>query len=447
MKLNQKVPGLIASLTFFIGFFNIASNIVRRFRGPAEFVNNHFATYLNSAAFASVLFTGAILVILARGLRRKKLRAWQLSVLILILNILLEFFRFKIHPAQISLSLLLLAILLFYRSEFKAKSDPSTKFRPLFALIFSVGFFFLVGILLFYFRHSNNVIGNPSLSDVMITVIYGWVWISGPVKLQSEFLQNTIDITLGMFGIFVIVIPLMAYLRRVSRVPTTSTADKLEIKQLIQKYGDDDSLAAFATRDDKSFVWNQNKKAGIAYRIQNGVMVASGDPIGEHSLWPSAVEAFLNKANEYGWTPAVMGASEKGGRVWIEVAGLTAIEIGDEAIIDCQEFTLEGKPMANVRQTINRANREGFSAKTCFVKDLSSEQQNKIKELAKIWRGNSIERGFSMSMDRFLGEIDQDSVLVLGYLNNELVGFLYFLSWGKVGFSLDRMQQIGRAHV
>jgi len=123
VKLNQKFPGLIASLTFFIGFFNIASNIVRRFRGPAEFVNNHFATYLNSAAFASVLFTGAILVILARGLRRKKLRAWQLSVLILILNILLEFFRFKIHPAQISLSVLLLAILLFYRSEFKAKSD------------------------------------------------------------------------------------------------------------------------------------------------------------------------------------------------------------------------------------------------------------------------------------------------------------------------------------
>ena len=85
--------------------------------------------------------------------------------------------------------------------------------------------------------------------------------------------------------------------------------------------------------------------------------------------------------------------------------------------------------------------REGFSAKTFLVKDLSAKEQNEIKDLAKNWRGNSVERGFSMSMDRFLGEIDQDSVLVLGYLNNELVGFLYFLSWGKVGFSLDRMQR------
>ena len=75
------------------------------------------------------------------------------------------------------------------------------------------------------------------------------------------------------------------------------------------------------------------------------------------------------------------------------------------------------------------------------VKKPSNSLKNEIKDLAKNWRGNSVERGFSMSMDRFLGEIDQDSVLVLGYLNNELVGFLYFLSWGKVGFSLDRMQR------
>ena len=159
---------------------------------------------------------------------------------------------FRSHPAQISLSIFLLVILFIYRNEFKAKSDPSTKFRPIFALIFSAGFFFLVGILLFYFRHNNNVIGNPSLSDVMLTVLYGWVWISGPVKLESEFLQNTIDITLGMFGIFIILIPLIAYLRRVSKVSTTSDVEKLEIKELIQKYGDEDSLAVFATRDDKS---------------------------------------------------------------------------------------------------------------------------------------------------------------------------------------------------
>ncbi len=441
MKKYRKIPRLISSLTFLIGFFNIFSNTTRRFRGPAEFVNDHVATYLNSAAFATILFTGIILVILSRGLRRGKSRAWQLAILILVFNISFEFFRFKVHFAQLIFSVTLLLVLLIFRKEFKAKSDPSTKFRPLYALLFSFGFFLTVGTLLFYFRHSDSVVGNPSIYEVMQTVLLGLAWISGPVKLESEFLQNTIDITLGMFGIFIILIPLTAYLRRVSQVPTSTLNEKIEIKHLIEKYGDIDSLAFFATRDDKSLVWNQNRKAAIAYRVQNGVMIASGDPIGEPSLWPSAIDAFLEKAVEFGWTPAVMCASEKGGKVWLEKAGMSAIEIGDEAIIDCADFTIEGKPMSNIRQTINKANREGFSCKTVVAKDLTIAEQINIKNLARVWRGNSIERGFSMSMDRFLGEIDQDSVLVLGYLDQELVGFLYLLPWGKAGFSLDRMQR------
>lgn len=441
MKKYRKIPRLISSLTFLIGFFNIFSNTTRRFRGPAEFVNDHVATYLNSAAFATILFTGIILVILSRGLRRGKSRAWQLAILILVFNISFEFFRFKVHFAQLIFSVTLLLVLLIFRKEFKAKSDPSTKFRPLYALLFSFGFFLTVGTLLFYFRHSDSVVGNPSIYEVMQTVLLGLAWISGPVKLESEFLQNTIDITLGMFGIFIILIPLTAYLRRVSQVPTSTLNEKIEIKYLIEKYGDIDSLAFFATRDDKSMVWNQNRKAAIAYRVQNGVMIASGDPIGEPSLWPSAIDAFLEKAVEFGWTPAVMCASEKGGKVWLEKAGMSAIEIGDEAIIDCADFTIEGKPMSNIRQTINKANREGFSCKTVVAKDLTIAEQINIKNLARVWRGNSIERGFSMSMDRFLGEIDQDSVLALGYLDQELVGFLYLLPWGKAGFSLDRMQR------
>ena len=441
MSLSRRVPNLIGSFTFFIGAFNIFSNISRRFKGPSEKVNDYFFVYLNSAAFATILFTGFLLIILAQGLRRRKRRAWLITVVIVTLNIGVELLRFRIHFTQMGLAFLLLLILISTRDEFRAKSDPSTRLRPLFILIFGFLFFFVVGILLFYFRHSKNVIGSPTLNDVMITVLAGMIWIAGPVRLASDLLQDTIRITLGAFGTFVIILPLWAYLRRVSKVPPTSQEDKLAIQQLVTKFGDEDSIGYFATRDDKSFIWTENRKAGIAYRVQSGAMIASGDPVGEFSLWPEAVKLFLAKAEEYGWTPAVLGASERGGRVWVDVAGMSAIEIGDEAIIDCQEFTLEGRPMANVRQTINKAKREGFTASVALIGDLDIEEKFLIQKLAKKWRGNSIERGFSMSMDRFLGDIDEGSILVRGYFNNELVGLLYFLPWGKVGFSLDRMQR------
>ena len=441
IKASSRVPRIVGAFTYFVGFFNVISNVARRFRGPAERIDHYFVVYLNSTAFATTLFTGFLLILLARGLRRGKRRAWAISVLVLVLNIATEFFRFRLHPTQMALSLFLLAILVIYRGEFLAKSDPSTRFRAVYVFALAFIFFLTVGVLLFYTRHSESVAGSPSLGAIILTVIAGFFWLEGPVVLASNIAEDTIYLTLGIFGIFIILIPLWAHLRRVSAIPVSTDDEKKLMVSLVEKFGNNDSLAFFATRDDKSVIWSNNRQAGIAYRVQNGVMLASGDPFGEPSLWPEAISNFLSRAKEYGWTPAVMGAGEKGGRAWIENADLAAIEIGDEAIVDVQDFTLEGHSMSNVRQTLNKARREGFTCDTVKVADLPEPERERIRELAIRWRGDSIERGFSMSMDRFMQDLDSSSILVRGFKNGELVAFLYFVPWGQIGFSLDRMQR------
>ena len=438
---KSKIPRLVGAFTYFVGIFNVISNVSRRFRGPNERLDHYFSVYINSTAFATTLFTGLLLILLARGLRRGKKRAWRVAIFILLLNLATEFFRFQWHPTQIALSLFLLAILIIFRSDFEAKSDPTRRLRILYTFFTTFSFFLIVGVFLFYARHSETVSGNPSLSSIALTVLAGFFWLHGPVGLTSRIAEDTIYLTLGLFGIFIVLIPMWAFLRRVSGIPVSTDAEKAEIATLVTKFGDGDSLGFFATRDDKSVIWTANRQAGIAYRVQSGVMLASGDPFGEPSLWPEAISNFLTRAREYGWTPAVMGASERGGRAWIDNADLSAIEIGDEAIIDVKDFTLEGHAMSNVRQTLNKARREGYSCDAIRVSDLSESERRKIRELAIGWRGDSKERGFSMSMDRFMGDLDKDSILIRGHKDSELVAFLYFIPWGKIGFSLDRMQR------
>ena len=440
-EISSKVPRIVGLFTYFVGFFIVISNISTRFNLPTRNIDQYFLVYLNSTAFAASLFTGFILILLARGLRRGKRRAWMISILFLSLGLSTEFFRFGFHPTQVALSLFLLTILIAFRNEFEAKSDPTFRFSPLYTFGFAFFFFLIVGVLLFYVRHNENVTDNPSFLSVILTVISGFFWLKGPVILSSSVAEDTIYLTLGTFGIFIILVPLWAYLRRVSSIPVSSVEDKYQISSLVEKFGDSDSLAYFATRDDKSVIWSNNRQAGIAYRVQNGVMLASGDPFGEPSLWPEVIGNFLSKAREYGWTPAVMGASERGGRAWIDNANLAAIEIGDEAIVDVKDFSLEGHSMSNVRQTLNKARREGFTCETSKVADLHESDRAHIRDLAIRWRGDSSERGFSMSMDRFMRELDNNAVLVRGYKSGELVAFLYFVPWGKVGFSLDRMQR------
>ncbi len=108
----------------------------------------------------------------------------------------------------------------------------------------------------------------------------------------------------------------------------------------------------FALRRDKSVIWSPTGKAAVAYRVVGGVSLASGDPLGDPEAWPGAIEPWLAEARAHGWMPAVMGASEEAGTVYTR-HGLDALELGDEAVVDVAEFTLEGRAMRTVRQACN----------------------------------------------------------------------------------------------
>jgi len=136
-----------------------------------------------------------------------------------------------------------------------------------------------------------------------------------------------------------------------------------------------------------------------------------------------------------------MGASDRGGEVWVEHAGMTAFEIGDEAIIKVKDFTLEGRPMANVRQMVNRIKRKGYVAYTSRWSDLDPAKKAELRSLAKKWRYGAPERGFSMSMDRFGEDIDSETIITIATLGDEIKGLLYFVPWANNGISLDRMQR------
>jgi len=441
MKSQRWVPVWIGRATFLVGLFDILANVSRKFRTPVHKLNNVFPVFLNGSALATAIFTGLILMILARGLSRRKRRAWVLALAILAVNLATEIFRTNHHPVQILLSILGIVALVVFRNSFYAKSDPSTRLQPLIGFGVALLVFFIASLLLLRFRNHDEIIGNPSIKNIFLFIIEGLVGVAGPVKFTSERASDAIAFTLGTFGVFTLIVPLWLYFRRVKPIPKMSDDDMNVVRKLIKHDLEQDSLGYFATRRDKSVIWAANRKAGIAYRVQGGVMLASGDPFGEYSLWPEAIAEFLKVAQEHAWTPAVMGCSDRGGQVWVEHAGMIAIDIGDEAIISVKDFTLEGRPMANVRQMVNRIKRKGYSCTTHKWSELDESIRMQLRELAHEWRYGVGERGFSMSMDRFGEDDDPDTYITIARYEGEIKGLLYYVPWTTNALSLDRMQR------
>ncbi|RLQ03138.1 phosphatidylglycerol lysyltransferase domain-containing protein, partial [Micromonospora sp. CV4] len=121
-------------------------------------------------------------------------------------------------------------------------------------------------------------------------------------------------------------------------------------------------LGYFATRRDKAAIFSASGKATITYRVVNGVSLASGDPVGDPEAWGPAIEAWLDQAREYAWTPAVIGASEAGARAYHR-HGLKVLQLGDEAILLTRDFDLDGRDMRPVRQAVHRVERAGYTAR------------------------------------------------------------------------------------
>jgi len=440
-RLRESAPTFFGRAAYLFGIFNILANVFRQFRPQANRLDHYVPVLINATAFSTAVFTGILLIIIARGLSRRKARARNFAIAALALNVISDIFRIHRHPIQITISAILLILLIIVRSEFYAVSDPTTKFAPIRALFIGVVLVISSGMAMIYFRHGKDLVGNPSIKNILLTVIEGMIGISGPVEFKSEVISNTVDISLAAMGIFTLIVPLWLFFRRIAPIPKMSEEDISGVLDLINHDQDQDSLGYFATRADKSVIWSNNKKAGIAYRVQGGVMLASGDPFGEYSLWGEAIENFLEVAKEHAWTPAVMGASDAGGEVWVERADMLAIDIGDEAVIKVEDFTLEGRPMANVRQMVNRIKRKGYSTRTARLSELSNEEIVRLRKLAKEWRYGVAERGFSMSMDRFAESKDSNCLITIAEIEGQIKGFLYFVPWGDHRVSLDRMQR------
>ncbi len=238
-----------------------------------------------------------------------------------------------------------------------------------------------------------------------------------------------------------LVAALLVFLRAGQRRRLLSAPEELRLRRLILEHGERDSLGYFATRRDKSVVFADDQDAAITYRVIGSVGLASGDPIGSPDSWDAAIAAWQTELRIHGWSPAAVSASEDGARAFVR-AGLKALSMGDEAVVDVRSFTLAGPTMEPVRRAVTRVGRAGYNARVVRHAALTAAELAELAELAERWRGAEDERGFSMALGRLGDPADGRCVAVLALDGAGAVrGLLSFVPWGEGGLSLDLMRR------
>ena len=287
---------------------------------------------------------------------------------------------------------------------------------------------------------------TPDLQTATLHVVDKMLGDAGLTRIDVVRSPLWVTFVLDVLGAAVILTSTYLLFKPPPETQTLNAVDEARVRTLLRSFGEWDSLGYFATRRDKSIVWNTGNaataQAGVSYRVIGSVSLASGNPVGDPEHWPSAIEQWREKSRANGWSMAVMGAGELGGAAYTE-AGLTAFEIGDEAILDMRSFSLSGPGMKSVRQSVSRLQRRGYTTTVVRHGDVDPAHFDELSNSASRWRGDGgDERGFSMALGRLGDPLDAQCVLVEAYdVDGGLRAFLSFVPWGRNGLSLDLMRR------
>jgi len=187
-----------------------------------------------------------------------------------------------------------------------------------------------------------------------------------------------------------------------------------------------DTLAPFVLRGDKSYFFDEDERAFVAYKVVGGVAIVSGDPIGPREYFSDLIGAFLRFAHARGWRVAILGASEAALGVYRQ-HGLHALYHGDEAVVDTAAFSLDGRAIRKVRQSVHRLERAGYTAAAMRPSQIDASVRRQLEELARGWRGNQPERGFVMALDTLFRLDDDNALFIVGRAaDGSVAGFLHF---------------------
>lgn len=434
---------LAARILLVLGAVGLAASASRSFHSKMRLFESTLPRGVLDLATAAAIIVGVLLIVLSFALARRNHAAFLLTELLLLVSLALSFVKGLDYIQGLGSLIMFLALLLI-RQEFYAKPVRRVITRALLVFGQLALLSFAIGIVLIL-APDRLFGGEVSITKMLLTVVHGLVGIAGPVRFISHREQDIFDYSMAGLGLITVIAPILTLLQPSPPKPQMTQGDEDGLRGLLAEFGDRDSVGYFALREDKSVIWSNTGKAAITYRVVSGCALASGDPIGNPDAWPQAMAAFMNLCAKNGWTPTAVGCSEEAGEIWVRETDMTALEIGDEAVVHVGDYDPDNPRYRNVRQSVRRIQKLNYSTEIFRTRDMTKEMRLLLTEDSKRWRGAATERGFMMGLGRIADDDEPDLLIVTAKKDDEVMALLQYVPWGPKGLSLDLMRRSPQA--
>jgi lysyl-tRNA synthetase, class II len=261
-------------------------------------------------------------------------------------------------------------------------------------------------------------------------------WRAGPIVFDDPYAPFAVR---GLM-IFAALATAWAIFR--PRKPASTTAPQRRLaRDVVRKHGRD-TLAGFKLRDDLEYLFSPDRRAFLGYRVEGRVMLVSGDAVGPDDAVPGLIAEARAFADAHGLKIGAVGASAHAIKQW-RAAGFRSLYLGDEAIVETMTFSLDGRAIRKVRQSVSRLTGGGFTASVEAVADLDQATLCELEAISDRWLAGEPERGFAMSIGGLTDSPGREGLVVVARDAEGVArGWIHFVpSYGRPAMSLSLMRR------
>jgi lysyl-tRNA synthetase class 2 len=429
------LPKLAALTAGLAGLVNLASAVTPNIAWRDHLLLDVAPLETLRLTHAAAVPASLLLLVTAPYLWRRRQGALRLSLSLLLGLAILDIVKGLDIEAAVG-SAAAAAVLWIGRGSFCVRHDPDT----LRSALRRVPLLGAAGVVLCWLAVWIAAPENASFVSVLRETGDALLWQPGPLVFYDEV--GRLPEAIGVTGL--LTLAWCAYLL-FRPLPAPRLLPTLEVRRaardLVHRHGTD-TLAYFKLRRDQHYLFSTDRRAFLGYRVEAGVLLVSGDPVGAEEAIPELLRELGSFAEARGLSVAALGAGERWRVLWSQL-GLRALYLGDEAVVDTSSFSLEGRPIRKVRQSVTRLEKQGYRASLHLFADLTEADLAGLEDVSRRWRGGACERGFSMSLDALRREDHGDSLVVLGRdADSRIRGFLHFApSYGRAAVSLSLMRR------
>ncbi|HLM95686.1 MAG TPA: phosphatidylglycerol lysyltransferase domain-containing protein, partial [Acidimicrobiales bacterium] len=404
----------LAAISLFVaGAIDLLSSVTSPLRAHLHLIATYLPVAVVQAAGALTAIAGIGMIMLSRGILKGQRRSWLVAVALLVASLALHL----VHAADIITLLVcagVLTLLIVQRERFRAETEPATAVTAF--VILAVGGLFatlggFVAVEVAGRVHHHPLPDWPHVLLGSAERLVGVQWVEFPTTIDryASISLLAVGLSLIVVALYLLTRPVVDRQLSSGRAAVGRRAAELRARDIVRRHGTG-TLDYFALRDDKQ--WFFHRDSLVAYAVFGGVCLVSPDPIGPFSERAHVWDSFRRFVDRHGWGLGVMGAGEE----WLptyQASGMRFVYIGDEAVVDPREFSLEGGKMKGLRQAVNRVARYGYTVRFLDPADLSPEDAACMAELMAKSRRGEQERGFSMMLGRLFDPRDTGLLLTL----------------------------------